>query len=96
MSNLEEIRALLLSVGAQLDQAQSADTATRAQADGADRLPELVERLSDHVVHPELLRCVLVDLDARVRDLEQAAEDRKQPDPADTGAAGSGTSDGGE
>lgn len=76
-TNLDEMRNLLLAVQAQLD-AEQKGTAAAAAAESGNQLPELVDRLADHVVHPELLRLVLLSLDSRLSALEELVD---QADP---------------
>lgn len=66
MANLDEVRALLLSLQAQIDQDAKATPAATA----GDVLPELADKLADGLVHPLELRDVLLHLDARLIALE--------------------------
>lgn len=76
-TNLDELRQLLLAVQAQIE---SSDAAVPAAA-GEDQLPALAEQLADHLVHPTVLRDVLLSFDARLRELETP------PAPDATGAS---------
>lgn len=80
MATNDEIRALLLSLQAQMDSNDAAPVAS-----GEDRLPELAAQLADHLVHPGVLREVLLSMDARIRELETADDYADAPVPEEIG-----------
>lgn len=86
MATVDEVRALLLSLQSQLDSVEGRPE----PANAGDQLPALAEALADHVVHPCLLREVLLSLDSRLRALEDTVTA-----PAGTGVAGTDNSAGG-